>query len=270
MMAQLAVAQASLPGLTLAEDISTVVRAGLGGVGISESRLTGNGAAEIGVVRESGLRVTLCRPTNHSVLPEIGGGADQPGGGHTAALCASVRRLAAFDPVAISVDVRRGGDFSSQQSWVGAVKGVRSMARTAAALHPNGVKIAVEVNGAGSLLGSLEDGAALIEDAGEPNVRLALVVGGDGGDPDVDILAAHLALIAGVLVNVPAWLGTPGSTASDATESDAGLRSVLDALDRVRYRGWYELQLAATAAFDPVAAMRRARGWFHDQMALSR
>lgn len=149
---QLAVSQTSTPGTTFAQDIATFVASGIGGIGIWEGKIGAAVEPALSSFLGSGLRATVCLLR----------------GGRVDEICASVRRLAAFDPVAIGAPAGWLDGGPGGPGWSAKVPGVRAMARTAATLHPGGVRVAVEA------AGSLDSVAALLDEVGEPNTRLVL------------------------------------------------------------------------------------------------
>src|SRR5580765_1647036 len=83
---------------TFEEDLAAYRAAGVEGIGVCEVKLGDGSAARL---RESGLRATHCIPSVPSILPlPLMEGPDEPEA-RVEALCASVHRLAALEPVCV-------------------------------------------------------------------------------------------------------------------------------------------------------------------------
>src|SRR5262249_25872539 len=96
-----------MPALTFEQDLDVLVVAEVGGIGVDESQLgAGLDAGRLAQFYESGLRATSAVPTLQSIFPVTDPSSvvsDSDLAERLGKMCSSVRRLAAFDPVAIRV-----------------------------------------------------------------------------------------------------------------------------------------------------------------------
>src|SRR5215211_4238363 len=118
------------------EDLAAYRAAGVEGIGICELKL-GEGAAER--LRATGLRATHCVPAVASILPlPLMEGPDDPEE-RVEALCASVRRLAEFEPVCVVFLTGPARDRDDAREIVR--EGIRAIAAAGVAA---GVRVALE------------------------------------------------------------------------------------------------------------------------------
>jgi sugar phosphate isomerase/epimerase len=133
---RLSICEFTTLGASFEEDLAAYRAAGVGGIGICEMKL-GEGAAER--LRESGLRATHCIPSVPSILPLPPMEGPEEPEERVEALCASVRRLAEFDPVCVVVLTGPAGGRDDAQEIVR--EGIRALA---AAGEAAGVPVALE------------------------------------------------------------------------------------------------------------------------------
>jgi sugar phosphate isomerase/epimerase len=250
MIEQFSVAEVSTPRLTLAEDLAVYVGAEVGGIGISEPKLgPGGDAATIAEFLASGLRATLAVPRVQCILPS----PLSPGPADPAArleqMCASVRRLAAFDPVAIGVQTGPAGTHAPAAARALIVQALRALARTAASLHPRGFQVAIEpVDPSWARHGwsvtSLADAAALIDEAGEPNLRIVLDTWhlADLSEQELEQFSGRIAVVQ---IACRKAGGPAGSYRALPGHRDSQVGRLVTALTGLGYRGWYELEVPA-------------------------
>ena len=170
-MARFSVSQFSTLNQGFDDDLAAYVAGGAEGIGLAEAKLPeGEDAESLRKLRESGLAATICLPTMLSVLqlPPFGGPEDPEE--RVASLCASVRRLAAFDPVTLLVLTGPVGDRDPDEARRIVVEGLREVARTAKA---EGVTVALEPIHASAraeftMVDTIPDAVALVEEVGEP------------------------------------------------------------------------------------------------------
>lgn len=123
-------------GATFGEDLAAYRAAGVEGIGICELKLRDDSADRL---RESGLSATHCVPAVPSILPlPLMEGPDEPAE-RIEALCASVRRLAEFDPVCVQLLTGPAGGRDDARAIVG--EGIQAIA---AAGEAAGVRVALE------------------------------------------------------------------------------------------------------------------------------
>ena len=134
----------STVGASFAEDVAAYAAAGFDAIGIWEFKLPpGEDAANIELLRMHGLAAANCVPAIPSILqlarPGMEGPADP--GERIAALCASVRRLAAFAPESVVCLAGPLGGRTREEGVAVVRDGLRRIATTAGEV---GVRIAFE------------------------------------------------------------------------------------------------------------------------------
>jgi sugar phosphate isomerase/epimerase len=274
---QFGITASSLPTLTFEQDLDVLVAAEVGGMGIDESALgTGPDADRLAQFYESGLRATSAVPTLHSIFPGDPSSAvsDADMAERLGRMCSSVRRLAAFDPVAIKVQAGPfcGRNLEDFRTLV--VHGLRMLARTATKLHPRPFQIALEPVAPewaayGWPVTSLSEAAELIDEAGEPNVRIVLDTW-----HQADVATEEIASFANrvVLVEIaerrrgaPYPAGSASAERLAMREDGGGSAAIVRSLFEAGYRGWYEME--APVGSDPdsaTSALAQARSVFRE------
>jgi sugar phosphate isomerase/epimerase len=122
-------------------DLAAYRKAGVEGIGICEIKLQDRDREQVASLRESGLQATFCIPTVASVLPgPLTSGPIDPDE-RVEALCAGIRRLAKFQPLACLCLTGPAGTYSEAAARRRIVEGLRRAAETAAQV---GVKLGVE------------------------------------------------------------------------------------------------------------------------------
>jgi sugar phosphate isomerase/epimerase len=275
---QFGVAASSMPMLTFEQDVDVLIAAEVGGIGVDEAKLgAGPDAGRLAQFYESGLRATSAVPALRSILPvEASSGlvSDADLAERLSKMCSSVRRLAAFDPVAFSVQTGPVCGRTPEEFRALIVHSLRTLARTATKLHPRPFQIALEPVAPewaahGWPVTSLSDAAELIEETGEPNVKIVLDTW-----HQADVAAEQIARFADniVLVQIaergPGAPHPPGSAATDRQpmgEGDGHSSSVLRSLFEAGYRGWYEMETPVGSDPEQVTSVfSQARGIFRE------
>jgi sugar phosphate isomerase/epimerase len=151
------------------EDVAAYAAAGFDGIGIWEMKLPEDDGANVARLREAGLAVANCIPTVPSILqlrlPEMEGPADPAE--RIAALCASMRRLAAYQPASVLCLTGPVGDLEPAQARRVVIDGLRQVA---AAAREAGVRFGLEPAtprqlDTVSFVNSVEDAVTLLEEA---------------------------------------------------------------------------------------------------------
>ncbi len=136
------ISQISTLQSSFAEDVEAYAAAGVDGIGIWEVKLPpGADAESLALVRESGLEVTNCVPAIPSILPlPLMEGPVDPRE-RIEAVCASIRRLAAFEPQSIACLTGPCGELDPAEAYRIVVDGLRRIGREAQAA---GVRVGLE------------------------------------------------------------------------------------------------------------------------------
>jgi sugar phosphate isomerase/epimerase len=257
------VAACCLPDHGFSEGIQACIEAEVGGLGVFESKLDGSDADLLYEFLESGLRATLAVPTLWSVFPAPGAPGPTNLDERIELLCASVRRLAMFDPVAIGIHT---GPVTGPDGYTALIGGLRRIARAATFLHPSPVNIAIEPVGPG--LGkqhwpivTWDDALRIIEEVDDTNLRVVLDTAHLGDVSAYDI-ADHLEQVA--LVQVADLPDPQGGWADRLPPGDGPMdfAAVVRSMYDLGYRGWYELELwpsSPMARADAARVLPRAR-----------
>lgn len=250
MIEQFGVAETCTPELSFAEDLAACIDAEVGGIGISESKLPdGSDAQTLADFFTSGLRATLAVPVVHSVLPAPGSPEPADPAARIEMMCASVRRLAAFDPAAVGIQAGPAGSRSPAEARAHVVHALRVLSRTAAVLHPRGIPVALEPVAPGSAgdgwtVTSLAEAAQLIDEAGEPNIKIVFDSWHLAGCPAGE-LGRYVDRIAVVQLADRETGEHAGRDRLLPGHGSTDLGALVAVLTRLGYRGWYELEAPA-------------------------
>jgi len=225
-------------------DIAAYSEAGAEGIGLWEYKLPDGRDGEIlELIRDSGLKATLCCGTVPSVFADTYFTEPSEPAERVTAMCASVERLAPFDPLAVLCVTGdpRGRDGVEMRRIT--VEGLRTVARFAAEL---GVSLGVEPYraDAGSLVTTLPDTVKLIDDIGEPNVGVIADTWHFWDLPGIEEdLRHYVDRLIGIQINDRrepnrGWCDRrlPGDGKIDH-------RSIMGALDDAGYTGWYDVEV---------------------------
>ena len=226
-------------------DIAAYQAAGADGIGVWEYKLPSDGddARVLEALQASGLEATLCCGTVPSVFADTFFTEPAAPDERVKAMCASIERLAKFEPVAflcVTGDPRsRDADEMRRMT----VDGLRTVARFAA---DHGVTLGVEPyrEDAGSLVSTLPDTVDLIDEIGEPNVKIIADTWHFWDLPGIEDDLRHYAdRLIGVQLNdrrepFRGWADRrlPGDGFFDH-------RAFLGALDAAGYDGWYDVEV---------------------------
>ncbi|HLG09152.1 MAG TPA: sugar phosphate isomerase/epimerase [Gaiellaceae bacterium] len=157
----------STVGASFEEDVAAYAAAGFDGIGIWEFKLPGDDAANVALLHEAGLAVANCVPTVPSILPLRLPGMEGPPDPRERVdmLCASMSRLAAYEPESVLVVTGPLADAGSRQI---VIDGLREVA---AAADVAGVRLGLEPihpsqRDTVSFVNSIADALALLGEAG--------------------------------------------------------------------------------------------------------
>ncbi len=173
---RLSLSEISTVDASFAEDILAYSTAGFEGIGIWELKLPEDDAANRALLRETGLVVASCVPTVPSILPLRLPGMEGPPdpAERVEALCASVRRLAAYEPECVLCLTGPYGDLDPAQARSIVADG---LVRIAEAARDAGVLLGLEPAhpaqfGTVSFVNTIADALALLDESGLDDVGL--------------------------------------------------------------------------------------------------
>lgn len=170
---RLALSQISTVGASFEEDVVAYRAAGFDGIGIWEFKLPEDDAASLSLLREVGLAVANCIPAVPSLLPLRLPGMEGPADlrERVEILCASMRRLAAYEPESVLVITGPADRPDARDAVVGGLREVAAAAREAGVrlglepIHPSQHETVSFVN-------TIADALALLEVAGLDDVGI--------------------------------------------------------------------------------------------------
>jgi sugar phosphate isomerase/epimerase len=241
------VSQLTTPRNTFADDVEQLARTGAQGIGLWEAKLPpGDDAGTRARLARHGLAATLCVPALWTILPSRLAPEPADPARRLELICASLRRLAGFGPVAYLVTGGARGDRSPAAALDLVARNLAVIADAAAevggmvGLEP----IRVGAGSVGPVVNTLAESVALLESVKRPNVGIIFDVWHLWDEPDRDrLIRAHADRIVGVQVNdwrepTRGWCdrALPG-------EGRADVAGIVAALLRSGYRGWYDLEI---------------------------
>ena len=224
------------------EDLAAYKAAGVDGIGIWEFKLPkGQDARSIEALRASGLPATICVPEVPCILPDAYFREPRDPTERRKELCASIRRFAAFNPVGVMVFAGAPGDNPAQDRRM-VVEGLKAAADTAGEA---GVALGFESlrREAGSMIWTLPETLGILEDIGDPNMKIIFDVWHFWDLPNiVDDLRKYADRFICIQVNdrrrPRSWADRllPG-------DGDLDLPAFFGALDAGGFKGWYDLEV---------------------------
>jgi sugar phosphate isomerase/epimerase len=170
---RLSLSEISTVSATFEEDVGAYVAAGFDGIGIWEFKLPDDDPASRALLREARLAVTNCVPLVPSILPLRLPGMEGPPDveARVDALCASMGRLASYEPESVLVIT---GPTHGSDSVEVVVDGLRVIASAAAGA---GVRLGLEPihpvqHDSVSFVNSVADALSLLDEAGLDDVGI--------------------------------------------------------------------------------------------------
>jgi sugar phosphate isomerase/epimerase len=173
---KLSLSAISTVNASFAEDVAAYAAAGFDGIGIWEMKLPADDDANVALLRDAGLGVASCVPAVPSILqlrlPGMEGPSDPAE--RVAALCASVRRLASYEPESVLVLTGPAGDLGAADARRLVLDGLRELASAA---RESGVALGLEPahpaqHDSVSFVNSISDALALLAEPGLEDVGI--------------------------------------------------------------------------------------------------
>jgi sugar phosphate isomerase/epimerase len=241
------ISQVSTLQASFAEDVEAYAAAGAGGIGIWEMKLPqGDDAESLARIRDAGLDVTNCVPAIPSILPLplLDGPVDPRE--RIEAVCASIRRLAAFEPQSIVCLTGPQGELEPHEARGIVVDGLRRIGREAQAA---GVRVGLEpiqrIGAENWTIPTTIGGAVeLLDEVGDPGLGIMFDVWNLwNGATLLDDIREHAGRFAGV--HVSDWREPTRGWCDRVLPGDgvADLTGILAALDEAGWRGPYDLEI---------------------------
>jgi sugar phosphate isomerase/epimerase len=272
-MPPLSISQITTVNAPFAEDVAAYRAAGADAIGLWEFKLAGDDDAARAAIRDAGLAVTNCVPNVPSILPLplMEGPLDAEE--RVDSICASVRRLAAFEPDCVLFLTGPGGPHEL------VVEGIRRIAETG---RETGVRVAIEpvqreFAELWTIVSDVAPAVDLLRESGANEMGVLVDTWHLWNSPTLlDDLRTHAGRVAGV--HVADWREPTRNTSDRAFpgEGVADLPAILRALDDAGYRGPYDVEIFSEADEDSLwslpadEAARRARASFDRVWELSR
>ena len=158
------------------EDVAAYAAAGFDAIGLWEFKLPADDGANLAMLRSAGLSVSNCVPTVPSFLqlaiPGMEGPADPEE--RIEAICASISRLAAYEPACV---LCLSGPLGGRTEAEGRAIVVDGLRRAAAAARASGIRLGFEPvhpsqHDTAGFVTSLEDALAVLDEAGAGDVGI--------------------------------------------------------------------------------------------------
>ncbi len=241
------VSQVSTLHASFAEDVEAYAAAGADGIGIWEMKLPqGADAESLALVRDGGLEVTNCVPAIPSILPLplLEGPVDPQE--RIEAVCASIRRLAAFEPRSIVCLTGPQGDLDPAEAHRLVIEGLRRIGREAQAA---GVRVGLEpIQRIGAeqwtIPTTIAEAVELLDEVDDGNFGITFDVWNLwNGATILEDIREHAGRFTGV--HVSDWREPTRGWCDRVLPGDgvADLPGILAALDEAGWRGPYDLEI---------------------------
>lgn len=173
---RLSLSEISTVNATFEDDVAAYAAAGFDGIGIWEFKLPADDAANRALLHEAGLAVANCIPAVPSLLPLRLPGMESPADlrERVESLCASMRRLAGYEPESVLCLTGPVGDLDPARARAFVIDGLREIAATA---RQAGVRFGLEPahpaqHETVSFVNTVADALVLLEEAGLPDVGI--------------------------------------------------------------------------------------------------
>jgi len=232
---------------SFADDVACARDAGFDAIGVWELKLPQGGDAEaLERLEASGLGSAAAIPLVPSILPlPLMQGPEDPAE-RIEAICASLHRLAPFRPTGMVCLTGPATGRDPDEARATVVDGLRVIGEEA---ERAGVRVGLEpVNRVGgedwTMVSTIRDAAALLEDAGRPGIGLQFDVWNVwNSETLIEDIERECARFVGV--HVADWREPTRSWADRVLPGDgvAGVPAILGALERAGWIGYYDLEI---------------------------
>jgi hydroxypyruvate isomerase len=229
------ISQITTVGQSFADDLDAYYAAGAAGIGIWEMKLADDSLERF---RESGLESAAAVPAVPSILPLplMEGPADPDE--RVEALCASIRRLAPFEPLCV-LFLTGPGDRDQVTDGIRTLADEGERAGVRVALEP----IQREFAELWTIPTSLAEAAALLDEAARPNVGLVYDVWHLWNRP-LEEIERHRERIAAV--HIADWRD-PTRNTNDRVLPGDGVIEFGPIFEALRWNGLYDLEIFSDA-----------------------
>jgi sugar phosphate isomerase/epimerase len=232
---------------TYDDDLANYPAAGAEGIGIWEFKLPeGDDANSLAKLRDSGLTATTCIAQYFSIWPIPLEGPNNPRE-RTESFCASIRRLAPFEPQVLLVVTGNPGDVDAGEARRVLVDGLRAGAKVAAEY---GLTIGVEplhraVYRDWAIIYDIPSTIELIDEVGEPNLAIMLDVYHVW---DTDDVVSHIVRYGDRIapsVHICDWRAETRTDFDRVLPGDGiiDLPELFGALEAGGWEGWVDLEI---------------------------
>lgn len=239
MTPRFSISQITTLNASFAEDLRAYADAGADGLGIWELKLPDDDGAAREALTRSGLDATNAVPMTPSILPlPLLPGPREPRE-RIDAICASLRRLARFEPACV-LFLTGPGDRATVLDGLRRIEEAAADANVRAALEPYQREGAEQW----SLVSTIPEALELLDEAGTPSIDVMFDVWHLWNcETILEDIADHIGRIAGV--HVCDWRDPTRGWADRALpgEGIAPLPPLLSALESAGWRGPYDLEI---------------------------
>jgi sugar phosphate isomerase/epimerase len=244
------ICQLTTPDTSFEQDLELTKNAGAAGIALAEDKFRdGEDEALLEAFRASGLKATVCLPTNIGVLPVRPAmlyAAPEDPEERVGLMCESVRRMAPFEPDMMVVITGSQEGYSRREAEAIVIENLREVANVAAEV---GTRLGLEacrrdLGFDGSFVQGLPATIDLIEKIDHPNLGITYDTYHHWDEPEAVARAEEFAgRVFGAQVND--WREPPRCYVDRLApgEGTIDLPPLLAALERGGFTGWYDFEL---------------------------
>jgi sugar phosphate isomerase/epimerase len=248
---RLSLSEISTLNATFAQDVAAYSAAGFAGIGVWEFKLPAEDGANRGLLSDGGLTVTNCVPEIPSILQLGIAGMEGPADPEQriAAICASVARLAAYDPTSVVCLTGPADEGALPQARAVVVDGLQRIAQAARAA---GVRVGLEPvhpaqRGTVSFINTLAEATALLDEAELDDVGIMFDTFHAWDDSDAGAwIASNMPRISGVHISDRRPEGG-GEDRLLPGENGTRTRDLIGALERSGWHGTFDVEIFSSA-----------------------